>query len=69
MPCYDSRDEPDFVRREAKKEFQQDLDILTRLLCEAMGYLDTRNIGDGSDELRSWWKEHKKLDRERRKRQ
>ena len=40
MPCYDSRNEPDYVRAEAKLEFQADLDKLTRLLCEAMKLID-----------------------------
>jgi hypothetical protein len=78
MPCYDDRNEPDNVRAEAKKEFQADLDKLTRLLCCAMKILDLEfnpggyvgtwgDEGDGR-ELYEWWKEHQKRDKERAKR-
>lgn len=76
MPCYDSRNEPDEVRRETKKEFQAELDDLTALLCEANQLIDDRDaIGYDSSlhatsrsrRLAAWWREHQKLDRRRRR--
>ena len=57
MPCYDGRG------AESDRRAHEKVDKLTRLLCEAMGYLDLRNLGDGSEELRDWWAEHKEWDR------
>ena len=68
MPCYDSRSEPSYVRAEAKREFQADLNKLTRLLCEVMTVIDEADMElnvNPSDELYEWWKEHKKLDKAR----
>lgn len=59
MPCYDSRTEPDYVRAETKKEFQADLDKLTRMLCEAIEYVDDHVM---SKELLAWSQEHRRLD-------
>lgn len=73
MSCYDDRNEPDNVRKEAKKEFQADLDKLTRMLCEAMRIIEgfcydppPVHLKDAvSPELFAWWQEHKKLDARR----
>lgn len=68
MPCYDSRSSPDNVRAEAKKEFQADLDKLTRLLCEATRIIHrTQNMSLASEELFKWHLGHLSLDVEREK--
>lgn len=60
MPCYDGRENL------AAQQAIQDLDKLTRLLCEATKELADEGLMDGmSDELVHWWKEHKKLDEKR----
>lgn len=65
MPCYDSRNEPSYVRAEAKKEFQEDLNNLTRLLCEACKIIFYRRSQAPSDELRKWHEDHLKVDKAR----
>ena len=66
MPCYDGRDSPSYVHAEAKKEFQADLDKLTRLLCEAMPYVMKEiTMTKPSTELLDWWIGHQKLDKRR----
>ncbi len=60
MPCTDWDTEE---RKRAERTDQ--VNKLTRLLCEAMGYLEDRNLGDGSKELKQWYADHKEMDRRR----
>lgn len=72
MPCYDVRDEPAYVAR----EYQQKVDKLTRLLCEACTVLEDKcsaasvnypELKDHvSDELGQWWDAHQEMDRKRK---
>lgn len=59
MPCYDSRNEPTYILKEAKKEWRHNSDV-AGLLCEAMVHL--RYIEDLSPELKQWWAEHQARD-------
>lgn len=64
MSCYDSRSTYEYGRAEAKEE----IDKLTRLLCEAAKILHrTQNMSFASEELFKWHQEHLKLDAEREK--
>ena len=68
MPCYDSRNEREYVETEPRKESQAYIDKLTRLLCEANKLLDGMR-GDSPErsvELDTWWREHQIVDRKRR---
>lgn len=54
--------------------YQDKVDKLTSMLCQCLQMMDTirpdLNMGDAaflSDEIRDWWQEHKKWDRERKK--
>ena len=71
MPCYDSRDSPDYVKKETRKEQQEYVDKLTRLLCRACYLVDEIAGGipdEGNDaELVAWYTEHREVDRKRRK--
>ena len=62
MPCHDSRDEPENVRAETRREQQAYVDTLTRLLCEAMRTLEEVDLTGRtyllSDDLGDWWDEH-----------
>lgn len=74
MPCSDNRDDGfNYTKAMAKMEFQADLDKLTRMLCEAMGFIDYVLEDDKyveqfnpSKELVQWWKEHQELDKKRK---
>jgi hypothetical protein len=70
MPCYDSRNEPDNIRAEAKRDFQADLDKLTRMLCRACAVIEKKanalELSMGA-ELSEWWERHKRLDKKRRR--
>jgi len=47
---------------------REELDELTRLLCEAMTVIEYQiPKGHISDELWAWWKHHKAADKKRRK--
>jgi hypothetical protein len=60
MPCYDSRNEPDYVRREAREDFRHNSDV-AEMLCWIL-----TNYGDSGIELtpdiKQWWEEHKSRD-------
>lgn len=65
MPCYDPRNTYDYGRQEAKLE----IDNLTRMLCELCTELEKdnkfpRHVVPG---LSAWWKEHRELDKIRKK--
>lgn len=69
MPCYDSRNDNDCVRSEARIQFRHNSDVAD-LLCYVLrsvskGTLDalTRN----KPELRAWWEEHKVRDFRKKK--
>jgi hypothetical protein len=69
MPCSDERGtNADYI----SSAFQEKIDKLTRLLCEANRVIDhlelkhRRSPGPSrSRELREWWEDHKRMDKER----
>ena len=68
MPCYDSRNDRDYIVRDVSREYKRDIDKLTRMLCSLCKRL-TQN-GDTNylmmnQELRQWWEEHQIQDRRR----
>ena len=65
MPCYDSRSDSNYVRAEAKKEFQADLDKLTRMLCDMCKSTEKRDFPMPTVEIERWWTEHQMLDQMR----
>ena len=67
MPCFDSRDSPENVAAETRKEQQEYIDKLTRLLCRAC-YLVAANwdLAGADPELCAWYEEHKEVDKKRR---
>lgn len=70
MPCYDSRrdEHPSGESWSDRAErLEKRCDMLTRLLCEAMGYMEPLGRGEGSKELREWWKEHQEFDKQRKR--
>jgi hypothetical protein len=70
MPCYDPRDHGDFGQGydEGLKAQKEEIDKLTRLLCEAMhkveNYIDP--VAVCSKELLRWWELHKAWDLKRK---
>ena len=62
MPCYDGRCSDD------NKILNKRVDILTRMLCDAIKTIqksyDT-DVSNCSLETQVWWEEHEKLDKER----
>lgn len=70
MPCYDDRDSPGNVAKETRKESRAQIDKLTRLLClTCRELIDLNQRPDfWSEELRTWWKNHEKVDTLRKER-
>lgn len=67
MPCYDPRNDPDYVAREARAESKQEINRLskrchelTELLCEAGRARAERRRP--ALKVRNWWTQHAKLD-------
>ena len=59
MPCYDPE------RYDTERANQQ-VQVLTRLLCEACQLIDwDKNLGKATDTLVSWWDKHQKDDNDR----
>lgn len=63
MPCYDH----DYPRE--INAIHTRIDKLTRMLCEAMDRLESLGADKLSNELEFWWIEHKRADRQRKKRE
>lgn len=67
MPCYDHRNEPEYVRKEAREEFRHNSDV-AELLCEAMKIIKAGGLaGQCSPALGTWSLEHDLRDRKREK--
>jgi hypothetical protein len=66
MPCYDERSSAPYIHA----EYQEKLDKLTRLLCEANKIIE-RLAGERpvqrSQELFTWWYAHKEFDKRRKR--
>jgi hypothetical protein len=68
MPCYDSRNEPDYVRAEAEKEWTHNSPV-AELLCYVMGKLKADipfaegGLLEKNPALAQWWNEHQRRDR------
>lgn len=65
MPCYDSRDSPDYVRAEEKAKQQVYIDKLTRMLCKLCKAYGSHDK-DMPNDVFKWWQQHKKVDEERK---
>jgi hypothetical protein len=63
MPCYDSRDEPDYVRKEARDEFRHNSDV-AEMLCKILTLYPEATYT--TEEIQNWWKEHQERDRNRK---
>lgn len=64
MPCYDSRNEPAYVRREILSELQPALDrlkVTTALACQFCHLLELKGR-EIPDYAQHWWREHKLVD-------
>lgn len=63
MPCHDGREDAD------RRETQERLDRVTRLLCEANTLLDAGHEARAghfrSQEMLRWWREHQEKDQKR----
>jgi hypothetical protein len=58
MPCYDSRDEPENVRKEALAEFTHNSPVAA-LLCEAVQIIKAAGLAPKcSNELLQWDADH-----------
>lgn len=64
MPCYDSRNEPSYLLREAKRDFRHNSDV-AQMLCDILKYKP--ELIDYTPEIQRWWKEHKERDADRAK--
>lgn len=65
MPCHDSRDEPEYVRKEALEEFTHNSPVAS-MLCEAMRIINNAGLQDlCSENLRKWSREHDERDNRR----
>jgi hypothetical protein len=63
MPCYDSRNEPEYVRAEAMKEFMHNSPV-AEMLCLCLGLLEDNVVDFPSlpPAVHQWWEEHKARD-------
>lgn len=48
-----------------KKDYKEEADKATRLLCEVCRTLEFSPLGIMNPELKAWWAEHKEYDRKR----
>lgn len=74
MPCYepDAKDLAAWAREEKlRTQYEERLNKLTRLMCEIMHdyeYAQRRGVfPKPSQELATWWEQHKKFDKKRKK--
>jgi hypothetical protein len=62
MPCYDSRNEPENVRREAREEWMHNSPV-AEMLCEAMSIIqDNLSVSYMTPRLHAWWTAHRQRD-------
>ena len=70
MPCSDTIAYARIMQEKSDRAIKEELDKLTRLLCEATSFMSRTDGGTElagnrvSDELKQWYKEHRKLDKE-----
>ncbi len=63
MPCYDSRNDPDYVREEAKEHFRHNSEV-AEFLCKVLTGMgsDADNVRTIYPEIGEWWDEHRARD-------
>ncbi len=72
MPCYDSRNEPEYIYAEKNKEIEslrKRNDELTRMLCGLCTEIELAErwtFINSVPGLTWWWEEHKAFDRKRK---
>lgn len=67
MPCYDSRNEPDYVRSEALKEFNHNSPV-AELLCWALTNMSQpyrQGFLRNNPKLGHWWRDHQERDKKK----
>lgn len=68
MPCYDSRNDPDNVRRETRAESANKINLLTRVACDLAAVLQRRGPEEDLQPAPCQWiAEHAAWDKGRRK--
>lgn len=70
MPCYDSRNDPEYIREEYLTkidDLRYQNDKLTQYLCGLCSHAYPGHI-DAVPGLRAWWKSHQEFDRKRKAR-
>lgn len=69
MPCSDGLNDSTSYRQEIS-DLQSRNDMLARGLCSILKQMETRKLlfpFTISNEIKKWWKEHKKIDKQREK--
>jgi hypothetical protein len=61
VPCYDSRNEPAYVRAEARKEWRHNSDV-AQMLCTILKECRPETIATLPEEIQQWWAEHQARD-------
>lgn len=61
MPCYDSRNAPEYVRAEALAEFTHNSPV-AEMLCSVMREIEAGAAPTISPQLAQWWVAHKRRD-------
>ncbi len=62
MPCYDSRNEPGYVRKEALEEFTHNSPV-AEMLCAVLTTLEQEGEAfPHHPGLKQWWSDHKSRD-------
>lgn len=66
MPCYDSRDDPSSMLKEAREDWMHNSPV-AEMLCWAMTMLDRAEVSHIvtpiSEAADAWWAEHKARDK------
>lgn len=66
MPCYDSRNDPDYVRGEERKQAFRDFthnSPVAKMLCGVLTHMHPQMIAQLPAATRAWWVEHQERDR------
>lgn len=63
MPCYDSRDSPEYKVQEARRDFRHNSDV-AEMLCYLLKQVDAVKAGEEFElkltpQIMLWWQEHK----------
>lgn len=65
MPCYDSRNDPAYIREEAREAFTHNSPVAD-LLCFTMKHVASQTraaLIEANPKLAKWWSDHQERDR------